>query len=267
MDFVAEAMGPKPNQALVNLAHYAETKSADDSDVTDSGSHELLAAQSAELYTEIERLCGLREDGTTPPSCARDKMTPSDDETLSSLTPVEAIAHSAHDVPAESRPLLATQAADLAALAPEQDLPELPVLEPGPAIELATQQLEWEYSQVYGLDFARAFLEGESVTAVDAQIKEMESRIDVLRAALANAESIPVPQAAYTSEGSQLPTDPASATAFVAQLSKSEGTFWREQLAAAMACIDSSSGKDTMSQINPEWVVWLAKVAGKTTAN
>lgn len=261
-DFAAEALGPKPDQALVNLAYYAEDNSGGKwpKEVT-----ALLAKHSGELFAEIERVCGVREDGTPPPSCASDNMEP---EPTTGL-PLDVLIDNAQDAPEESRPLLATQAADLAHAQPSKLAGvNAPVLEgDSPLIEQASKLLEWEYAHVYGLDFARAFVPTEQIPALDEAIASAEERIGQLQAALADAESAPAELPAYTSQGRDMPIDSASAASFVNESLSAEATFWREQLALAMGSSNTSSHIDTVSQFNPEWVKWVAKVAGMTTVH
>ncbi|MDO5032471.1 MAG: hypothetical protein Q4E25_07525, partial [Corynebacterium sp.] len=67
-----EHFGPQPNDALLALADAAQHDAVSLRTSTDDSAAQaakLRAQQADELYAEIARLCGLREDGTPPESC------------------------------------------------------------------------------------------------------------------------------------------------------------------------------------------------------
>lgn len=63
------------------------------------------------------------------------------------------------------------------------ELPAIPELEAAD-LESATSLLNWEYEQVFGLDFARSYASPEIEADIDNRLSLHEKRIEVLQGAI-----------------------------------------------------------------------------------
>lgn len=223
---VVDFFGPRPNSALVELA---QTAQADADAAEDTELAQLRLTQSEELFAEINRVCGLEEDGTVPESCAVSGEDPAG-PSASSDDAVAQLIELADDAPDESRPLLISQAIALAE--GDAPLPEEPQEE---VLAEATSLLENEYATIYGLDVAEAH--GASV-----ETETHESLTLELSALL--GDNAPVADTAYEAEW----PDDSNAQAFADELVQSS----RDHLAAAAATTD-----------DPQWRSWLIHSAAK----
>lgn len=144
---VVDFFGPRPNAALVELA---QTAQADAQASQDEEFSQMRLTQSEALFQEINRVCGLEEDGMVPDTC-----TINDEEHAgpsgSAKDAVAQLVELADDAPADSRPLLISQAISLA-----DGNAELPAEPDEKMVAEAKQLLENEYATIYGLDVAEA---------------------------------------------------------------------------------------------------------------
>lgn len=223
---VVDFFGPRPNSALVELA---QTAQADANTTDDSELAQLRLTQSEELFAEINRVCGLEEDGMVPDSCAISEEDPAGP----SASPEDAVAQLielADDAPEESRPLLISQAIALAE--GHAPLPEEPQEE---VLTEATSLLENEYATIYGLDVAEAHgasVDTESHEALTLELSELLG------------DTAPVADTAYEAEW----PDDSDAQAFADELVQAS----RDRLSAAATTTD-----------DPQWRSWLIHSAAK----
>ncbi|MDO5032472.1 MAG: hypothetical protein Q4E25_07530, partial [Corynebacterium sp.] len=184
-------------------------------------------------------------------------------------------------VPEESRPLVISQAVDVAALAAAQDAGAQAesVSIPPQQRAAAEELLEWEYTQLFGLDFARSYASPEMEKDIDQRLEMHERRVLVLQAALEqlakSADSakenvtVPQPRPAYTAPaGEKLPVDAATAQSFVDALGWNDTLKWKQAATAAaqegQEGIDNGTGKE---KANPTgWLDWLIRTAGQSAA-
>jgi len=160
----------------------------------------------------------------------------------------------ADEVSSESRPIVTQQAITLNAWLPG-DAPDIPTLSQ-PHRESAADLLQWEYEQVFGLDFARAYSEPAAEGRIDTLLSLHHRRIDQLQEALSQNGEAPQPEPAYSSGAATLPSDADSAATFLDTLVERDADKWH---AAAVAAAQQESP-------NQEWLNWLIGTAAEAKA-
>ncbi|EFQ81567.1 hypothetical protein HMPREF0305_10453 [Corynebacterium pseudogenitalium ATCC 33035] len=254
VDSVVDYFGPRPESRLLALADAAATDALSLSGVDDHAAG-LRSSQADALYAEITRLCGTDDAGNPPRSCEVERPTEANHAADSGEimeNAASATTEAADEVTVESRTLVTEQAIALNAWLPS-DAPDIPELSQ-PEQKSAADLLSWEYEQVFGLDFARAYVGPEHEDKVDHRLAVHHRRIDALQDALARYGNIPQPESAYTSGEQELPHDSASALAFIDGLAEHDGRKWS---AAATGAAQEESP-------DQEWVTWLIGIAAES---
>lgn len=282
VDSTVDYFGPRPDENLEKLAHRAQEDSLALAGI-DAEAASVRARQADELYAEISRLCGTI-DGAAPRSCAVEKPTapgaipPGD-------SPATEILQSAADlsiaglgtVHVESRPLVVEQAIEIeqqvsmskaSSASSSQDadsadtasLPALPGFKKGtdPAVsDGATDLLNWEYMQLFALDFARSYSDSGLLNTIDSRLRDHEERIRALQGALAPLGPVPQPDPAYQPAAETLPTNAEEAQAFVESLAASDSQKWAS---AASTQAEKLKSEDSLA----DWRSWLIAVAAQS---
>lgn len=256
VDSVVDYFGPRPEDALERLAVAAASDGLALQGVDDEAA-DMRSSQADALFAEIARLCGTDDQGNVPHSCEVDRPTQAPPATDSSQVLEEAAAattEAADEVSSESRPIVTQQAITLNAWLPG-DAPDIPTVSQ-PQRESATDLLQWEYEQVFGLDFARAYSDPAAEGRIDKLLSLHHHRIDQLQEALSQIGEVPQPEPAYSSGGTTLPSDADSAAAFLDTLMEQDADKWH---AAAVAAAQEESP-------NQEWLNWLIGIAAESQA-
>lgn len=256
VDSVVDYFGPRPEDALERLAVAAASDGLALQGVDDEAA-DMRSSQADALFAEIARLCGTDDQGNVPHSCEVDRPTQVPPATDSSQVLEEAAAattEAADEVSSESRPIVTQQAITLNAWLPG-DAPDIPTLSQ-PQRESATDLLQWEYEQVFGLDFARAYSDPAAEGRIDKLLSLHHHRIDQLQEAISQNGEVPQPEPAYSSGGTTLPGDADSAAAFLDTLMEQDADKWH---AAAVAAAQQESP-------NQEWLNWLIGIAAESQA-
>ena len=256
VDSVVDYFGPRPEDALERLAVAAASDGLALQGVDDEAA-DMRSSQADALFAEIARLCGTDDQGNVPHSCEVDRPTQAPPATDSSQVLEEAAAattEAADEVSSESRPIVTQQAITLNAWLPG-DAPDIPTLSQ-PQRESATDLLQWEYEQVFGLDFARAYSDPAAEGRIDKLLSLHHHRIDQLQEAISQNGEVPQPEPAYSSGGTTLPSDADSAAAFLDTLMEQDADKWH---AAAVAAAQEESP-------NQEWLNWLIGIAAESQA-
>lgn len=256
VDSVVDYFGPRPEDALERLAVAAASDGLALQGVDDEAA-DMRSSQADALFAEIARLCGTDDQGNVPHSCEVDRPTQAPPATDSSQVLEEAAAattEAADEVRSESRPIVTQQAITLNAWLPG-DAPDIPTLSQ-PQRESATDLLQWEYEQVFGLDFARAYSDPAAEGRIDKLLSLHHHRIDQLQEAISQNGEVPQPEPAYSSGGTTLPGDADSAAAFLDTLMEQDADKWH---AAAVAAAQQESP-------NQEWLNWLIGIAAESQA-
>ena len=265
VDSIVDYFGPRPDEALVGLGRSADAD-AQQLAAVDPHASQLRSEQADALYAEVERLCGRNEEGTAPHSCEvqRDPQAADQESAAENIDVIEVMDQAAvhtrdalSEVSAESRALVTNQAIILDAWEPSQ-LPESSELDPSEA-DRARELLEWEYEQVYGLDFARTYAVPSMEENIDDRLEMHEKRIAALQKALAPLGEVPQPAPAYepTPEEMPLPSDAASAQAFVDHLGWNDSLEWSS--VASQAAAPTAEGEERVA-----WRNWLIAVAAQS---
>nr|EEI13871.1 hypothetical protein HMPREF0276_2008 [Corynebacterium accolens ATCC 49725] len=223
----------------------------------DDEAADMRSSQADALFAEIARLCGTDDQGNVPHSCEVDRPTQAPPATDSSQVLEEAASattEAADEVSSESRPIVTQQAITLNAWLPG-DAPDIPTLSQ-PQRESATDLLQWEYEQVFGLDFARAYSDPAAEGRIDKLLSLHHHRIDQLQEAISQNGEVPQPEPAYSSGGTTLPSDADSAAAFLDTMMEQDADKWH---AAAVAAAQEESP-------NQEWLNWLIGIAAESQA-
>lgn len=256
VDSVVDYFGPRPEDALERLVVAAASDGLALQGVDDEAA-DMRSSQADALFAEIARLCGTDDQGNVPHSCEVDRPTQAPPATDSSQVLEEAAAattEAADEVSSESRPIVTQQAITLNAWLPG-DAPDIPTLSQ-PQRESATDLLQWEYEQVFGLDFARAYSDPAAEGRIDKLLSLHHHRIDQLQEAISQNGEVPQPEPAYSSGGTTLPGDADSAAAFLDTLMEQDADKWH---AAAVAAAQQESP-------NQEWLNWLIGIAAESQA-
>lgn len=256
VDSVVDYFGPRPEDALERLAVAAASDGLALQGVDDEAA-DMRSSQADALYAEIARLCGTDDQGNVPHSCEVERPTQAPPATDSSQVLEEAAAattEAADEVSSESRPIVTQQAITLNAWLPG-DAPDIPTLSQ-PEHESATDLLKWEYEQVFGLDFARAYSAPAAEGRIDKLLSLHHHRIDQLQEAISQNGEVPQPNPAYSSGAATLPSDADSAAAFLDTLMEQDADKWH---AAAVAAAQQESP-------NQEWLNWLIGIAAESQA-
>lgn len=256
VDSVVDYFGPRPEDALERLAVAAASDGLALQGVDDEAA-DMRSSQADALFAEIARLCGTDNQGNVPHSCEVDRPTQAPPATDSSQVLEEAASattEAADEVSSESRPIVTQQAITLNAWLPG-DAPDIPTLSQ-PQRESATDLLQWEYEQVFGLDFARAYSDPAAEGRIDKLLSLHHHRIDQLQEAISQNGEVPQPEPAYSSGGTTLPSDADSAAAFLDTMMEQDADKWH---AAAVAAAQQESP-------NQEWLNWLIGIAAESQA-
>ncbi|MDK4310632.1 DUF4439 domain-containing protein [Corynebacterium accolens] len=256
VDSVVDYFGPRPEDALERLAVAAASDGLALQGVDDEAA-DMRSSQADALFAEIARLCGTDDQGNVPHSCEVDRPTQAPPATDSSQVLEEAASattEAADEVSSESRPIVTQQAITLNAWLPG-DAPDIPTLSQ-PQRESATDLLQWEYEQVFGLDFARAYSDPAAEGRIDKLLSLHHHRIDQLQEAISQNGEVPQPEPAYSSGGTTLPSDADSAAAFLDTMMEQDADKWH---AAAVAAAQQESP-------NQEWLNWLISIAAESQA-
>ena len=254
-DAIVDYFGPHADPTLTSLAHDASAD-AHALQELDPDAASLRAQHADELYSEIERLCGRDEEGHVPRSCEVNREGEAHEATDAAAVLAAASSSTEEQLDAvspESRPLLVAQA--IAMKAHSTDEPgAVPELTEDDA-DLATELLDWEYQQVYALDFARSYVTPDVEELVDERLALHENRVLALQEAVAKIGPVPQPAAAYTSSSGELPVDAASARAFLDDVAHSDTVTWA-----------SAASQEAPNQAAPnaEWRSWLISVAAQS---
>ena len=256
VDSVVDYFGPRPEDALERLAVAAASDSLALQGVDDAAA-DMRSSQADALYEEIARLCGTDDQGNLPHSCEVERPTqapPAPDSSQVLEEAASATTEAADEVSSESRPIVTQQAITLNAWLPG-DAPDIPTLSQ-PHRESAADLLQWEYEQVFGLDFARAYSEPAAEGRIDTLLSLHHRRIDQLQEALSQNGEAPQPEPAYSSSAATLPSDADSAATFLDTLVERDADKWH---AAAVAAAQQESP-------NQEWLNWLIGTAAEAKA-
>lgn len=256
VDSVVDYFGPRPEDALERLAVAAASDGLALQGVDDEAA-DMRSSQADALFAEIARLCGTDDQGNVPHSCEVDRPTQAPPATDSSQVLEEAASattEAADEVSSESRPIVTQQAITLNAWLPG-DAPDIPTLSQ-PQRESATDLLQWEYEQVFGLDFARAYSDPAAEGRIDKLLSLHHHRIDQLQEAISQNGEVPQPEPTYSSGGTTLPSDADSAAAFLDTMMEQDADKWH---AAAVAAAQQESP-------NQEWLNWLIGIAAESQA-
>lgn len=233
---VAEAFGPRPDSDVLSLAQRAD---ADASALADTAPEiaELRRGHADRLYAEIERLCGLHEDGSVPDSCAVERTTPDPGELPDESGKLLLDSRTFNlgglsGVPDESAALVTGQTIELAAFAEPVTLPEpFPLTEEEDRVA-AEQLLAWEHAAVYGLGQATAFLPAERAGQLGELAAAHNERILGLQVLLEpEGEVLAAP--GYEFETLPAPTDATSAGDFLLALEGDTVQLWHALAAEA----------------------------------
>lgn len=259
-DAVVDYFGPRADPALTSLAH-AASADAQALQELDSDASVLRSQQAEELYEEIDRLCGRDENGHAPRSCEVDRdVAPREAADVSAV--LQAAATSTEEqldhVSSESRALIVAQAIALEAWtgAELDPAPELTKPERDQAVDL----LEWEYQQVYALDFARSYAAPDLEETIDERLTVHEHRVLELQSALEKLGTVPQPAAAYDSPGGALPHDGDSARDFIDTIAHNDTLKWTDAATQAAA----TAGSDSEAEATSAWRRWLIAVAAQS---
>ncbi|AGF72732.1 hypothetical protein A605_08650 [Corynebacterium halotolerans YIM 70093 = DSM 44683] len=235
VDDVIGVFGPRADAEVLSLAQRADTDAAALAE-TAPETAELRRRHANQLYAEIDRLCGVRDDGRVPDSCAVERTTPE----VGSTDPGEVLDRS-HELileemtglPDGSVALVTGQAIDLAALADPVELPEAFELTDREDVAAAQELLAWEHAASYGLGLASAYLSADQVDALAELADAHDERVLGLRALLEPSGQAPVAAPGYELEAFPAPTDPASAAEFITSLEADTVQLWHAAAADA----------------------------------
>lgn len=257
---VVDYFGPRADPALTSLAH-AASADAEALQALDADAAALRSQHAEELYGEIDRLCGRDENGQAPRSCAVDRdVAPREAADVStvlhdaSTSTEEQLDH----VSSESRALVVAQAIALEAWTGDE-LGVAPALTK-PERDHAVDLLEWEYQQVYALDFARSYAAPELEETIDERLDVHEHRILELQVVLDKLGAVPQPAAAYQSPGGALPQDADSAREFIDTVAHNDTLKWTDAATQAAA----TAGSDSEAEATSAWQRWLIAVAAQS---
>ncbi|AIU30685.1 DUF4439 domain-containing protein [Corynebacterium ulcerans] len=245
---------PTPDTTLTRLAARASAE-AKTFDSSDSPYAALRRADLAELRTEIQRVCGHKNDGTLPSSCddsaldsaiekahldVDNNSNPADAATIAA----QEIVSSAGELPEGSMLLAANQLVDLVSAGAAAPTTGGALFDPSVNKKLkssdvkvdadaARDALAWEYSIVYGLGVATASASGLLKQAVNDSIDAHQNRISILQSSLAPTGNFPKPESAYELKKYQQPFDAQSTADYIEALRKDTTDYWIATAATA----------------------------------
>lgn len=236
-----DVFGPKPNEALLELARQADADAA--AFETDAAPlAELRKRQADELYAEIERVCGVDDTGLPPKTCRVDRESPtgepSKDPTVPTLTD-----NIVRTLPEESMELVVAQSIDYrVALGepgmsdPDTVCPDMYEVNWSDADKAAmSDRVEEEYAALYGLDLASAYADDALQARIDALRAGHEARLSCITEEMRYAQ-IDAPAQAPGYEIADTfgqPTDTASASRLIDAIEASLTESWRVTAAHA----------------------------------
>lgn len=237
VDDVIEALGPSPDTDVLALAQRADADAAALAQ-TSPETAELRRLHADQLYAEIDRLCGVRDDGSVPDSCVVERTVPDasglpDDPSGVLDDSIALHLEELSDVPDESVALVTGQAIELAALADPVELPGFVELTNPEDIAAAQELLAWEHAAFHGLGLAAAFVDPGQSSELSALADAHQERILGLRALLEPAGQAPAAAPGYELEGFPPPSDGPSATEFITSLEADTVQLWHATAAEA----------------------------------
>ncbi|MDU0477927.1 hypothetical protein QVA66_01590 [Staphylococcus chromogenes] len=209
------ASSPTPQPELNSLAQTALNDAAG----LQATNPELSAVRrdhAQRLFAEVRRLCGTREDGSTPDTCVvptADAVPTADTSDIVAKAAADLLIH-VDKVPRESMPEVARIHTELAELGASAETSEPPA-----GSGEARAVLEWENSVVYALKVTLAYA-GKHTPAVEDAISRHSARAAALHAALPDA-----PPAAAAYNLSAYP-DPAATMDFLKAIESDSVTRW-----------------------------------------
>lgn len=217
-----------PDEALTRV--YSRTQL--DADITDLDKvTDVRARHKEELKTEILRICGTLQDGSTPPKCVlHDVMAAQFDERESAQVLADAAATieaEIHNVPRDSVIILARQYAELATLALKaEDLPKEAQLTTPHDVERLKAAIEHEYGNSFALEVASAKENGGNEAKLDEMVEKHRKTAEQLSKYL--SEGAPAPAPGYTIDD---PID--NPNGFATTLEQESVKFWLAEAVAA----------------------------------
>ena len=236
---ITQFFGPEPETALVELAFSAEDEAAAFAE-TNPALSELRAQQAGVLFDEIARVCGHYPDGTAPETCEVDRTERSGyggnhEIADSAEQSLDQLLDSVPQAPEQSRALLIEQAVMLALQIPDHEhaitaVRDELLVEDATAPDSWSEMADWEYRLGYGLEAARAFLDGDAAVSTDDAAAHSDARLATLREL-----GIDMPQRALAYHTVELATDHPeeldddNAAAFVDNALQQTSQQWKHQ--------------------------------------
>lgn len=163
---------------------------------------QLRSTQATLLIDEIKRLCGTRQDGSTPVSCTVPSTGVPGPASLEAAS--DDLRTHVMNVPSESMSVMVRMSNQLAlAGAPLATVPDV-----GDDEAAANAMLQWEFSAIYALKVASAYA-GSSSAAIDKALKRHKDTAAALHGYLtaSGATKIAVAEPAYSLDGYPSPHD------------------------------------------------------------
>lgn len=231
-----QVFGPRPDSDVLSLAQRADTDAAALADTAPELA-ELRRGHADRLYEEIERLCGVHEDGRVPHSCAVKRTTPDARELPDESSELLRDSRTLNlgrmaDVPDESVTLVTGQTIELSALAEPVTLPGAFPLTDDEDQAAAEQLLSWEHAAAHGLGQAAAFLPTDQAGLIKELADARNERILGLQTLLEpDGEVLAAP--GYEFEALPAPTDASSAESFLLDLENDTVQLWHSLAAEA----------------------------------
>ncbi|WJZ02966.1 DUF4439 domain-containing protein [Corynebacterium freiburgense] len=212
------------------LSRVYETTAKDAQQTTHQTIADVRARHQTELETEIYRLCGTLEDGSTPPKCKLPEVAQGDDTRESAEILHDAAATieaEIHNAPKESMIILARQYAELATVGlKSEELPKETQIQTPHDIERLRAAIDHEYGNAYALEVASAKENGGTEAQLDEAAEKHRKTAQQLSKYL--SEKAPAPAPGYVIED---PVD--NPNAFSAKLEQESVSFWLSEAVAA----------------------------------
>lgn len=238
-----DVFGPKPNEALLDLARQADADAAAfEREETTAPLAELRKRQADELYAEIERVCGVDDTGLPPKTCRVDREGSAGSVVKPPTVPI-LTDQAVRTLPEESMELVVAQSIDyIVALGepgmsdPDSACPDMYEVNWSEADKAAmSDRVEEEYAALYGLDLASAYADDALQARIDALREGHEARLSCITEEMRYAQ-IDAPAQAPGYEIADTfgePTDTASASTLIDAIEASLTESWRATAAHA----------------------------------
>ncbi|WP_143063377.1 hypothetical protein [Corynebacterium cystitidis] len=230
---VLDAVGPRPDTELVQLAHQAD---ADAASLSEPSAQALREKQARELYAEISRVCGVDSDGRPPASCEvkqANEATGAANLADAGEAMARFTADEAQQLPDGSIDLVVAQVVDTLA-ASDFTLPGAPeVLTDEQDARAALEMAQREYAFRYGLGLASAYADDALQERIDALQDASQERLGLLATVVPEQLHDPAVAAGYEFQGIEPPTTTEAASALVDSLVHSVVGQWRVTAADA----------------------------------